>query len=76
MLAWLLIASFMKQPKLLASKIVSLKNMEDETLNLFVKKALLIDGVNEVSVYADDRVAYLKVEKSFDEETLTALLAE
>ena len=75
-LAWLLIASFMKQPKLLASKIVSLKNMEDETLNLFVKKALLIDGVNEVSVYADDRVAYLKVEKSFDEETLTALLAE
>jgi MFS family permease len=76
LLVWLLIAAFMKQPKLLSSKIVSLKNMHDNSINLFVKQALLIEGVHEVSVYADDRVAYLKVEKTFDEGPLNALLAE
>jgi len=75
-LVWLLIAASMKQPKLLASRIVSLKNMEDESVNLFVKQASLIKGVHEVSVYTEDRVAYLKVEKSFDEQPLNALLAK
>jgi len=37
---------------------------------------LLIKGVYEVSVYPDDRVAYLKVEKTFDEQPLNALLAK
>lgn len=75
-LVWLIVATFMKQPKLLASKIVSLKNMQDSSINQFVKQALLIEGVHEVSVYSEDRVAYLKVEKTFDEGPLNALLAE
>jgi len=75
-LVWLLVAASMKQPKLLASKIVSLKNMGEESVKLFVKQASLIKGVHEVSVYAEDRVAYLKVEKTFDEQPLNALLAK
>ena len=75
-LVWLLVAASMKTPKLLASKIVSLKNMDDESVNLFLKKASLIKGVHEVSVYVEDQVAYLKVEKSFDEQPLNALLAK
>jgi MFS family permease len=75
-LVWLLVAASMKPPKLLASKIVSLKNMDDESVNLFLKKASLIKGVHEVSVYVEDQVAYLKVEKSFDEQPLNALLAK
>jgi len=74
-LVWLLVAASMKQPKLLESKIVSLKNMGEESVKLFVKQASLIKGVHEVSVYPDDRVAYLKVEKAFDEQPLNALLA-
>ena len=75
-LVWLLVAAFMKQPKLLASKIVSLKNMGDESVKHFVKQASLIKGVHEISVYAEDQVAYLKVEKQFDEQPLNALLAK
>ena len=75
-LIWLLIAAFMKQPRLLASKIVSLKNMQARSLEQFVKQASSIEGVHEVSVYAEDQVAYLKVEKTFDETPLKALLAE
>ncbi len=75
-LVWLLVAASMKPPKLLASKIVSLKNMDDESVNLFLKEASLIKGVHEVSVYVEDQVAYLKVEKSFDEQPLNALLAK
>ena len=76
MLVWFLIAAFMQQPQLLASKIVSLENMQDESIKRFLNKASLIKGVHEVSVYADDRVAYLKVEKHFDEQPLNALLAK
>jgi len=72
--AWLLIAATMKQPKLLSSKVVSLKNMGEDSVKLFVKQASMIKGVHEVSVYAEDRVAYLKVEKTFDEQPLNALL--
>ncbi len=75
-LVWLLVAAFMKQPKLLASRIVSLKNMGEESIKHFVKQASLIKGVHEISVYAEDRVAYLKVEKQFDEQPLNALLAK
>jgi len=75
-LIWLLVAASMKPPKMLASKIVSLKNMDDESVNLFLKEASLIKGVHEVSVYVEDQVAYLKVEKSFDEQPLNELLAK
>ncbi len=73
LLLWWIVAVFMKTPQRLASRVVSLKDMEEEAIELFLKQASLIEGVQEVSVYTEDRVAYLKVEKPFDEQALRAL---
>ena len=73
LLLWFIVAAFMKTPQRLASRVVSLKDMEQEAVELFLKQASLIKGVQEVSVYTEDRVAYLKVEKPFDEQALKAL---
>lgn len=75
LLVWWIVAVFMKTPQPVASRVVSLKDMEQEAVELFLKQASLIKGVQEVSVYSEDRVAYLKVEKPFDEQALKALLA-
>jgi MFS family permease len=74
LVVWLLVALTMKTPKYLASRIVSLKNLGQDELEHFVERATSIEGVHEVSVYEIDRVAYLKVEKGFDDEKLQALL--
>ncbi|MCZ6488482.1 MAG: MFS transporter, partial [Gammaproteobacteria bacterium] len=66
LLLWWLVAVFMKTPQRVASRVVSLKDMEQEAVELFLKQASSIKGVQEVSVYTEDRVAYLKVEKQFD----------
>ncbi len=72
--AWFMVALSMKTPKYLKSKIVSLKELEAEQLNRFVERVSSIEGVHEVSVYEIDRVAYLKVDKGFDETQLQALI--
>ena len=74
-LAWWMVAVFMKTPQRVASRVVSLKDMKEEAVDLFLKQASMIKGVKEVSVYTEDRVAYLKVEKPFDEQALKALLS-
>ena len=75
LLAWWMVAVFMKTPQRVASRVVSLKDMKQEAVDLFLKQASMIKGVKEVSVYTEDRVAYLKVEKTFDEQALKALLS-
>ncbi len=72
---WFAVALTMKTPKYLQSKIVSLKDLGQDQIDRFVDSASKITGVHEVSVYAIDRVAYLKVDKSFDDEALQALIA-
>ena len=72
---WFLVALTMKTPKYLQSKIVSLKELRPEEFDRFVAQASSIEGVHEVSVYEIDRVAYLKVEKGFDDSELQALVA-
>jgi len=74
-LLWWLVAASMKTPQMVASRVVSLKDMKQEAVDLFMKQASMIKGVKEVSVYTEDRVAYLKVEKPFDEQALKALLS-
>jgi MFS family permease len=71
---WFLLALTMKAPAYLKSRIVSLKALEQTEIDKFVDRAMAIAGVKEVSVYEADRVAYLKVEKSFDEAGLQALV--
>jgi MFS family permease len=72
---WFLIALTMKAPRNLASKIVSLRDLDAQGLERFVEQASNIEGVHEVSVYESDRVAYLKVEKGFDDSELQALVS-
>ena len=72
---WLVVAMTMQPPKPLRSKIVSLKGLENGELDLFLERAKLVEGVREVSVYVEDQIAYLKVEKTFDEQALNGLLA-
>ncbi len=71
---WVLVALSMKAPAYVKSKIVSLKELEQADIEMFVERAMGISGVKEVSVYETDRVAYLKVDKSFDEAGLQALV--
>ena len=72
---WFAVALTMKAPAYLKSRIVSLKALEQTEIDRFVDRAMAVSGVKEVSVYEADRVAYLKVDKSFDEAALQALVA-
>lgn len=72
---WFLVALTMKTPRYLASKIVSLRDLDAPGLERFVEQASKIDGVHEVLVYESDKVAYLKVEKGFDDSELRALVS-
>ena len=71
---WLGLAFTMKPAAYLKSKIVSLQALADGDVERFLQRARQIAGVHEVSVYELDRVAYLKVDKSFDERNLDALI--
>ena len=73
--AWFLLALTMKTPRYLASRIVSLRDLDSQQLQRFVEQAGSIEGVHEISVYETDRVAYLKVEKGFDDSRLQALVS-
>ena len=72
---WFLLALTMKTPRYLASKIISLRELDATQVERFVELARTLDGVHEISVYESDRVAYLKVEKGFDDSELRALTA-
>lgn len=74
-LLWVVIAVFMKNPRAVTSRIVSLQNMDDSALQSFRQKVEVLPGVQEVSVYLDDRMAYLKIDKKlFADEDLDRLL--
>ncbi len=74
-LLWVAVALFMKNPKALTSRIVSLQGMDDSALQSFRQKVEILPGVQEVSVYLDDRMAYLKIDKKlFADEDLDRLL--
>jgi MFS family permease len=76
-LLWIMIAVFMKNPKPVTSRIISLKNMDDSELQTFRQQVALIPGVQDVSVYLEDRMAYLKIDKKvFADEDLNKLLVE
>ena len=72
---WFVVALSMKTPQYLKSRIVSLRNLGASDVEHFVERASALAGVREVSVYEVDRVAYLKVDKTFDDKQLQALLA-
>lgn len=76
MVLWLLIAFSMKPIKPVRSKIISLQGMQQDSIDKFLASASELEGVDEISVYADDAVAYLKVDKRYDEESMSRLLEQ
>ena len=73
---WWVFALFMKKPKAVSSKIVSLTGMDDASIASFREKVQQLPGVQELTVYLDDKVAYMKIDKkSFDDAALENLLA-
>ena len=77
LLSWWLVAFFMKNPRALASKVVSLRHLDEQGMTVFVEQARKLPGVQDVSVYIDDRLAYLKIDKKrFSAEALQVLLGE
>lgn len=73
---WLLIAITMQKPQHLSSKVVSIAHLSDQLkidgLQANIKS---IPGVADVTIYQDEAVAYLKVDKKvFNEEKLQLVL--
>ena len=72
---WWGFALFMKKPKAVTSKIVSLTGMDDASIASFREKVQQLPGVQELTVYLDDKVAYMKIDKKrFDDAALESLL--
>lgn len=71
---WLLVAAFMRNPEPVSSRIVSLVELDDSALQKFRDDALKLAGVKEISVYIEDRIAYLKIDKqTFSDKDLDQL---
>ncbi len=72
---WLAVAAFMRNPRPVATRLVSLTGWNEEAMRLFEESARRLRGVSEVSVFPEDEAAYLKIEKAdFDEQALKNLL--
>ncbi len=74
---WLVLALFMQNPRAVVSRIVSLQDLDEMGLYDFCQQVELLPGVQEVSVYQEDRIAYLKIDKKlFADEDLNKLMAQ
>jgi MFS family permease len=73
---WWLVALFMQKPLAVTSKIISLSDMDESSVDRFRQQVELMAGVQEVTVYPEDRVAYLKIDKKkFDDAAFEGLLS-
>lgn len=73
-LLWLAVAVFMRNPEAVSSRIVSLVDLDESALEKFRDDALSLPGVKEISVYIEDRIAYLKIDKrAFSDKDLDEL---
>ncbi len=76
LLIWLLVALFMKEPKVVSSRIVSLQELDESSMLDFRQKAKQLPGVQEITVYFEEKVAYLKIDKKlFIDQKLESLMA-
>ena len=74
---WWIVAFFMKKPKAVTSRIVSLGELDESSIISFREKAEQLPGVQEITVYLEDKVAYMKVDKKlFDDGALEVLIAK
>lgn len=74
---WLVLASTMKAPAAVRSKMYPVQKMDSDKTKQLSQQLAEIPGVYEALVLMDEQVAYLKVDmKGFDEDKVIKLLAE
>ncbi|MBC8212902.1 MAG: MFS transporter [Gammaproteobacteria bacterium] len=74
---WWLVALFMQKPQPVSSRIVSLSNFDEPSIIHFRQQVEKLAGVQELTVYLDDKIAYIKIDKKlFDNEALERLMAK
>jgi len=77
LLLWLAVASTMRAPRPLATKIYHLKEMGEDAARTMQQALAQLRGVSEVLVVANEQIALVKVEISgFDEEAVEQLVSE
>ncbi len=77
LLLWLLLASGMRQPRYLSTYLLNVGVQNESEIPGLTRDLAAVAGVAEVSVIADEGVAYLKVEKHvLDDKKLLSFMAE
>lgn len=61
-LVWLLIAVGMKNPRYVSTYLLNIGKIPEESVNEMIAQLVAVRGVAEVSIDADEGIAYLKVE--------------
>lgn len=75
LLLWLLLATSMRQPRYLSTCLLNVGVRETSEIDGLTRQLAAVTGVAEVSVIADEGVAYLKVEKHvLDDEKLLSFM--
>jgi MFS family permease len=75
LLVWLLIAASMQQPRYLSTYLLNVGVRETSEIDGLTRQLAAVTGVAEVSVIANEGVAYLKVEKHvLDDEKLLSFM--
>lgn len=73
---WLMVIFTMKKPKPLSSKSIKIPETYMQSSSAFKQLLLTIKGVDEVSVFLEDKVAYLKInKKELDEQGLNKIIS-
>lgn len=76
LLLWLAVATGMRAPRALATKMFHLREMDAEAASALQSSLAQLRGVSEVLVVANEQIALLKVETSgFDEDAVQNLVA-
>jgi MFS family permease len=73
--SWFAVSFFMKEPRYLASLLISIDVMSEKDAHVFVEELLKITGIAEAILHYEDTVVYLKVDNALlDKEDLQALI--
>lgn len=73
---WLVVSLSMKKPRYLANLLIPLDTIDEMDADKFAARLLTVNGVAEVAMHFEERVAYLKVDNpSLDKNRLQQLLS-
>lgn len=68
-IVWFAVVSMMKNPKSLSSYSINFGEQNIENIDQYKDQLMSLDGVNDVSIFIEDKMAYLKIDKKVFDET-------